>query len=595
MVAVAEAPAASPLLHTARVPPGGAAAAHQRRRQRRRRRANAVPFSEDVLTRIVPFLFLTCCCELAFATLLYLKLAKGHYLGWWNVTNPLCLAFFFSTVFSVMIKHDKYAAAQHAERPPEAQEFLVPALCDLLHGTGKILTVYFVVRHLQARAARSIRAALAHPVPPRAGRPPSQLHARRVRAGLGRSRGLARGDDDILPPEASARVPRDRASSDGARALTRRAIIPPAHFARSPLPTPLRPRSVNRPTGELRQGPEEVFWYALVGEGRIVRFCFFFLLAEKLDGEQDFTWSEAFLPVWVVLGVLLFATSISCCVGAATAPREHHPGVVFLALGATSLLCVLPPLVLALVFVALLAAKLDGTGDSSNATLLGLLVAYEVVCTVLLSSFFVLLDFVLTQQQREHQLLEGMRDHSETESGLPPGAAVPSEDMDSIERQVLEQRKVVRLVRESATFFRRAVAARVGFPMGQDDDEQFRAAWADACADAPAPGPGGAAVRRAFPALASKRNYSADALGKPVSDQERLCAICMVSTRDAMLQPCGHGGFCFACGKRLLATRTNCPLCRAEILEVLRYDSTREVVDSRGRHFAFSDKSARRT
>ena len=105
----------------------------------------------------------------------------------------------------------------------------------------------------------------------------------------------------------------------------------------------------------------------------------------------------------------------------------------------------------------------------------------------------------------------------------------------------------------------------------------------------------GAAVRRAFPALASKRNYSADALGKPVSDQERLCAICMVSTRDAMLQPCGHGGFCFACGKRLLATRTNCPLCRAEILEVLRYDSTREVVDSRGRHFAFSDKSARRT
>ena len=36
--------------------------------------------------------------------------------------------------------------------------------------------------------------------------------------------------------------------------------------------------------------------------------------------------------------------------------------MVFLALGATSLLCVLPPLVLALVFVELLAAKLDGTG-----------------------------------------------------------------------------------------------------------------------------------------------------------------------------------------------------------------------------------------
>ena len=72
--------------------------------------------------------------------------------------------------------------------------------------------------------------------------------------------------------------------------------------------------------------------------------------------------------------------SCSCCVGAFTAPREHHPGLVFVGLGATSLLCVLPPLVLALVFVALLAARLDGTGHTSNTTLLGLLVAYE-VCT----------------------------------------------------------------------------------------------------------------------------------------------------------------------------------------------------------------------
>ena len=63
--------------------------------------------------------------------------------------------------------------------------------------------------------------------------------------------------------------------------------------------------------------------------------------------------------------------------------------------------------------------------------------------------------------------------------------------------------------------------------MGKDDDEQFRNAWADACADAPAP-----AIAAA---LANKRNYSADALA---AREERSCAICMVATRDAFLQVC---------------------------------------------------------
>ena len=46
---------------------------------------------------------------------------------------------------------------------------------------------------------------------------------------------------------------------------------------------------------------------------------------------------------------------------------------------------------------------------------------------------------------------------------------------------------------------------------------------------------------------------------------------------------CGHGGVCFACSKRLLATCAKCPLCRAPIREV-GCDITRIISSSSSYH-----------
>ena len=73
---------------------------------------------------------------------------------------------------------------------------------------------------------------------------------------------------------------------------------------------------------------------------------------------------------------------------------------------------------------------------------------------------------------------------------------------------------------------------------------------------------------------------------------ERVCSICLVAARDAMLEPCGHGGLCYECGKHLVARRYRCPLCRARIVEVLKFDRRSAFVDGQGRRVFVSEQSA---
>ena len=70
------------------------------------------------------------------------------------------------------------------------------------------------------------------------------------------------------------------------------------------------------------------------------------------------------------------------------------------------------------------------------------------------------------------------------------------------------------------------------------------------------------------------------------------CAICYENARDAFVQPCGHGGFCYTCGKTLLATRAKCPLCRTPIEEVLLIDASATRRDERGRVVVETEMSA---
>ncbi|KAJ8599228.1 hypothetical protein CTAYLR_006384 [Chrysophaeum taylorii] len=51
----------------------------------------------------------------------------------------------------------------------------------------------------------------------------------------------------------------------------------------------------------------------------------------------------------------------------------------------------------------------------------------------------------------------------------------------------------------------------------------------------------------------------------------KLCYVCCVEKRDAVIMECGHGGVCFSCGKNLAARHPrSCPICRQPISAVLK-------------------------
>lgn len=52
------------------------------------------------------------------------------------------------------------------------------------------------------------------------------------------------------------------------------------------------------------------------------------------------------------------------------------------------------------------------------------------------------------------------------------------------------------------------------------------------------------------------------------------CALCFDEVPDAVLMECGHGGICFRCGKKLYAMKEKCPLCRKEVILVLKIDTS---------------------
>ena len=52
------------------------------------------------------------------------------------------------------------------------------------------------------------------------------------------------------------------------------------------------------------------------------------------------------------------------------------------------------------------------------------------------------------------------------------------------------------------------------------------------------------------------------------ADEANECCVCFDRRINTRLQPCGHVALCHACAARLTSSR--CPLCRAQIVDVLR-------------------------
>ena len=80
-------------------------------------------------------------------------------------------------------------------------------------------------------------------------------------------------------------------------------------------------------------------------------------------------------------------------------------------------------------------------------------------------------------------------------------------------------------------------------------------------------------MREAFneaPPSNLKGEHYADLLGgESTHHDETLCVVCMDSSRDTLLVPCGHVVLCSGCAQRIADSFKECPMCCAEIASVI--------------------------
>jgi len=77
---------------------------------------------------------------------------------------------------------------------------------------------------------------------------------------------------------------------------------------------------------------------------------------------------------------------------------------------------------------------------------------------------------------------------------------------------------------------------------------------------------------------------------------EENCAICLTDKKDTAILPCGHLCLCAECGRRLKLTpsRAFCPLCRAQVNEIVTLDIAAEEAPAATEDCALSQKRHRR-
>jgi hypothetical protein len=229
-------------------------------------------------------------------------------------------------------------------------------------------------------------------------------------------------------------------------------------------------------------------------------------------------------------------------------------------LGASLCFCFLPLIIIAILFLTFLAHDLDGKHDYSNSLIFGLLIAYEVLVSFGMVVLMLSLNTYLQHEEERQRIVLGMQRHGQDTTST---ASESSEARTKLEEEanggLIETTKKVRLVRETSTLFRRMASSYHGIDIDGLDGTS----------------PAGSPSASTPSAGSGSGEFGGD-------EEEEVCSICMASPRSAVLQPCGHGGFCYDCGKIMASRRTKCPLCRATISEVLHYDAStssgREVV-----------------
>jgi hypothetical protein len=280
-------------------------------------------------------------------------------------------------------------------------------------------------------------------------------------------------------------------------------------------------------------------------------FGLVYMIGDKLDSIEAVADANLEFRTWVAtFGIAFFFLACgfcACCSATIVAPRfmdEGQPGGAII----VGMCCwLLPSLILMTVFLAFLAHDLDGTADHSNETIFGVLIAFEVFFNLGIILAMLGLEAFLAHFERAMAIQAGMEDHRRDQDTLNQESAVARDKLEnSTGAKLKETHKRVKLVRETSTLFRRMASGAIINTSPNISTPSAATASSD---DTPAP---------------------------------KVCAICMENPRDAVLQPCGHGGICFECGKIMAARRSKCPLCRAAITEVLHIvgSGTTDVVSS---------------
>ena len=54
----------------------------------------------------------------------------------------------------------------------------------------------------------------------------------------------------------------------------------------------------------------------------------------------------------------------------------------------------------------------------------------------------------------------------------------------------------------------------------------------------------------------------------PLAVSPQTCVVCLSEQREVILMNCGHVCVCAGCAMEIMASRPNCPICRANIVQV---------------------------
>ena len=232
-----------------------------------------------------------------------------------------------------------------------------------------------------------------------------------------------------------------------------------------------------------------------------------------------------------------------------------------------------------MIFFAFLTQDLDGEKAHGDAELMGLFFAAQILGSASCYAILQLITTLAIEAQAQLRAARAMAEHVERSRSAEPDGRVDA----SAHLEVRKRR--VRLIKESSTLFTRAASSQVGFDLEAATPTTPRRRRV---------GSGSADLGSAEADLEAGRSEAlVDPEAPPPARTE--CAICFEVTADAVVRPCGHGGLCYECGKKLLKTKSRCPLCRASIREILVYDpEATPKIDEEGREVIVTHTSADR-